>query len=134
MPTSHIQPTRRWYLIALPPLSQSVSKNSPASDILTTLQNRAESLLREENTLYEKSNTLSASDRSFYSSMLKSGTLKDKISTLSVLIDESAVHTVKSLDTLMGMVRKKSRHEALWALESMKNLMIETLLPDRKLK
>jgi len=66
--------------------------------------------------------------------MLKSGTLKDKISTLSVLIDESAVHTVKSLDTLMGMVRKKSRHEALWALESMKNLMIETLLPDRKLK
>ncbi|CAG8545409.1 8866_t:CDS:10 [Paraglomus occultum] len=130
MPTLHVQPTRRWYLITLPPLSQSVSKNSPTSDI----QTRAESLLRDENTLYEKTNTLSASDRSFYSSMLKSGTLKDKISTLCVLIDESAIHTVKSLDMLMGMVRKKSRHEALLALESMKNLMIETLLPDRKLK
>ncbi|CAG8614158.1 1733_t:CDS:10 [Paraglomus brasilianum] len=134
MPSLHIQPTRRWYLIAFPLLSQSVSKNSATSDTLTTLQTRAESLLQEENTLYEKTSTLSASDRSFYSSMLKSGTLKDKISTLSVLIDESAVHTVKSLDMLMGMVRKKSRHEALLALESMKNLMIETLLPDRKLK
>ncbi|RIB05094.1 CBF/Mak21 family-domain-containing protein [Gigaspora rosea] len=66
--------------------------------------------------------------------MLKSGTLKDKISTLSVLVDESSIHAVHALDTLMSMAKKKGRDEAIQAIDCLMNLMLESILPNRKLK
>lgn len=92
--------------------------------------------MNKENDVYEAIRSRrNASDRAFYTTMLKSGTLKDRLSTLSVLVEESPVHAIKALDTLFKMACKENRNEAIQTVEGLKNLMVELLLPpDRKLK
>ena len=92
--------------------------------------------MSEENDAYEAAcSRRNASDRAFYVTMLKSGTLKDRLATLAVLVEESPVHATKALDTLFKMTKKENRNEAIQAVEVLKNLMIELLLPpERKLK
>jgi ribosome biogenesis protein MAK21 len=68
--------------------------------------------------------------------ILKSGTTADKVSALTLLVQESTIHHFKELnDSLFhGMAMKKSRRDALMAIDSIKDLLIGYLLPDRKLK
>ena len=103
---------------------------------LTDKYKEAKRLLKEENEKYEISfrQKLSPNDRNFYTTMLKSGTLNDKLSTLSILIDESPTHSVKYFETLLVMAEKKNRNEAVQSVFTIMSLMIESVLPDRKLK
>jgi ribosome biogenesis protein MAK21 len=65
---------------------------------------------------------------------LKSGTVTDKVSALTLLIQESPVHAFSYLTHhLLGMARKKARREALLAVDSIKDLMTSNLLADRGL-
>ena len=92
--------------------------------------------MNDENDAYEAIRSRrNASDRAFYATMLKSGTLKDRLATLSVLVEKSPIHAIRALDTLFKMAKKENRNESVQAVESIKNLMIELLLPpNRKLK
>lgn len=78
----------------------------------------------------------SKANKDFVSTILKSGTVTDKVSALTLLIQESPVHTLTHLShhLINGMAKKKSRREAILAIDSVKDLMISNLLPDRKLK
>ncbi|CAG8468964.1 7721_t:CDS:10, partial [Dentiscutata heterogama] len=130
-----IQPIRPWYDIELPPLSNNSSEVPTSEARITSKYDTAKKLLTTENEQYEANPVLHHSfDRTFYTTMLKSGTLKDKISTLSVLVDESPIHAVHALDTLMSMAKKKGRDEAVQAIDCLMHLMIESILPNRKLK
>ncbi|CAG8565339.1 22487_t:CDS:10, partial [Dentiscutata erythropus] len=130
-----IQPIRHWYAIELPPLSNNLSEVPISEARITSKYDTAKKLLKTENEQYEANPVLHHSfDRTFYITMLKSGTLKDKISTLSVLVDESPIHAVHALDTLMNMAKKKGRDEAVQAIDCLMHLMIESILPNRKLK
>lgn len=79
---------------------------------------------------------MSAADKEFVSTILKSGTVSDKVSALTLLVQESPIHQFKHLrdDLFYGMALKKSRREAIMAMDSIKDLLVGTLLPDRKLK
>ncbi|RIA92621.1 CBF/Mak21 family-domain-containing protein [Glomus cerebriforme] len=131
----NIEPNRFWYNIKIQPFSDSKKRMQTDKDI-SDLYNNAFRLLNDENDAYEAIRSRrNASDRAFYATMLKSGTLKDRLSTLSVIVEESPIHAIKALDTLFKMAGKENRNEAIQAVESLKNLMIEFLLPpDRKLK
>ncbi|CAG8608379.1 40985_t:CDS:10, partial [Gigaspora margarita] len=130
-----IQPIRHWYTIELPPLSTNLPEIPITEARITSKYDTAKKLLKTENEQYEANPILHHSfDRAFYTTMLKSGTLKDKISTLSVLVDESSIHAVHALDTLMSMAKKKGRDEAVQAIDCLMNLMLESILPNRKLK
>lgn len=48
--------------------------------------------------------------------VLAGGTLKDKTAALTVLIQESPLHNLPNLDTLINMIKKKGRREAMMAL------------------
>ena len=48
--------------------------------------------------------------------MLSSGTLADKTAALTLLVQGSPLHNLQGIDTLVGMVKKKCRREALAAL------------------
>ncbi|CAG8523655.1 382_t:CDS:10, partial [Funneliformis caledonium] len=130
-----IEPNRFWYNIKVQPLSDSKEKKI-TDKIISDMYENALHLLNEENDAYEVIRSRrNASDRSFYATMLKSGTLKDRLATLSVLVEESPIHAIRALDTLFKMAKKENRNEAVQAVESLKNLMIELLLPpNRKLK
>lgn len=76
-------------------------------------------------------------DESFAFNMLKDGTLADKVSAAIILVQRSPLHKLDILkNTLIeGMATKKSKREALLAVDSIKDLFVDTLLPnDRKLK
>ncbi|CAI2161374.1 19917_t:CDS:10 [Funneliformis geosporum] len=129
------KPNRFWYNIKVQPLSDSKERKI-TDKIISDMYDNALNLLNEENNAYEAIRSRrNASDRSFYATMLKSGTLKDRLATLSVLVEESPMHAIRALDTLFKMAKKENRNEAVQAVESLKNLMIELLLPpNRKLK
>jgi ribosome biogenesis protein MAK21 len=67
---------------------------------------------------------------------MSSGTLSDKVSALTLVIQESPVHTTGALESLLGLAKKRSRGQAVIALGAMKDLMAQgvVLPPDRKLK
>ncbi|KMT04769.1 hypothetical protein BVRB_7g169480 [Beta vulgaris subsp. vulgaris] len=65
----------------------------------------------------------------------RSGTAADKVSAYSVLIGDNPIANLRSLDALLAMVTSKvGKRHALTGFEALKELFIQSLLPDRKLK
>ncbi|RCI00884.1 hypothetical protein CU098_003617, partial [Rhizopus stolonifer] len=93
----------------------------------------AKRLLEQENINAETHPLLTSSNRSFMSNIITSGTLNDKVSALTLMLRESPIHGIKTLDMLMAMGRKKGRNEAVMAVTSLKDLLTGSVLPDRKL-
>ena len=52
--------------------------------------------------------------------VLRSGTLTDRVASLSLLVRDSPVHTITQLDALLSMARKKSRREAGLAIDALR--------------
>ncbi|KAJ2729524.1 RNA-binding ribosome biosynthesis protein mak21 [Coemansia sp. BCRC 34962] len=134
-----VEPTPQWFSVTLGALETDESAAKPTEDEVLQKFAFAEQLLDGENTQYDKQGaskkSLSTSDRSFVSNILSSGTLSDRVSALTLIVQESPVHNVRSLGQLMAMVQKKNRREALMAVGSVKDLMSLNLLPpNRKLK
>lgn len=98
------------------------------------LHDHARSLLDAENKAFEAVQSKSSS-RNFYSTVIASGTLSDKTSALTLAVQESPLHNVKSLETLINLSKKRSRAQAVDVLRAMKDLFAQgSLLPsDRKL-
>jgi ribosome biogenesis protein MAK21 len=47
--------------------------------------------------------------------MLSSGTLGDRVAALTLLVQESPLHTLSSLDSLLAMASKKGKRESILA-------------------
>ena len=96
----------------------------------------ATSLLESENTKYAASNMSASSSHKFLSTIMASGTLEDKISALTLLVQESPLHTMKAFESLLGLAKKRSRNQALMAVAALKDLLGQgVLLPaDRRLR
>lgn len=97
------------------------------------LYERAEKIVTDDNNLYLQEFSSNSSQKKFLSQILSSGTLNDKISALTLLIQEDPLHNIKAFETLLGFCEKKSRTASLQAINSLKDLLINGLLPDRKL-
>ncbi|KZT30311.1 CBF-domain-containing protein [Neolentinus lepideus HHB14362 ss-1] len=127
----HILPTPHWYTIAptLPTLDTALP--SPAPDQLASLSTRAASLFAS----LPPAQSSSASDASFLQKIMQSGTLADKLSALTLLVQGSPIHNVKALETLKGMANKGGgRDERLKACRCLVDWWVGGGAPDRKLK
>lgn len=100
---------------------------------LERLNERAKAIVDSENKLYLEEFSSDNSQRKFLSQILSDGTLNDKISALTLLVQEAPLHNIKPFETLLNYCEKKSRNAALQAVNAMKDLFINSLLPDRKL-
>ncbi|KAJ2774558.1 RNA-binding ribosome biosynthesis protein mak21, partial [Coemansia nantahalensis] len=134
-----VRPAPQWFSIELDALTVDEDAAKPSEEEALQKLQFAEQLLERENELYEQGGlqqrSLSTADRSFVSNILSSGTLTDRVSALTLIVQESPVHNLRSLRQLMQMVQKKNRREALLAVGCVKDLMLLNLLPaDRKLK
>ncbi|KAJ2078049.1 RNA-binding ribosome biosynthesis protein mak21 [Coemansia sp. RSA 988] len=134
-----VDPNPQWFSIELDELEiDNDAKPMDEEDVVQKLK-YAEQLLEQENELYEarglRQKSLSTADKSFVKNILSSGTLTDRVSALTLIVQESPVHNLRLLEQLMQMVQKNNRREALLAIGSVKDLMsINLLPPTRKLR
>ncbi|GIK02843.1 hypothetical protein Aspvir_006905 [Aspergillus viridinutans] len=133
-----IPPRSDWYATALPPIA-SITKQVKAlpRQLVERVHNYAISLLEKETKMYsEAQQASSSSSHKFYTTIMSTGTLSDKISALTLAVQESPVHNTKQLENLISLGKKRSRAQAVEVLRSLKDMFAQgTLLPiDRRLK
>ncbi|CAI5740507.1 unnamed protein product [Hyaloperonospora brassicae] len=97
-----------------------------------TLKRQAQQLLEQEVTRFEahkKSCKLSSDDK-YLATMMKSGTLSDRVAALTLTSQASPLHSLLRLSQLITMASKKARRESLMAIDSLKDLFLNTFLPE----
>ncbi|KMP04077.1 CCAAT/enhancer-binding protein zeta [Coccidioides immitis RMSCC 2394] len=133
-----LDPRPDWYSSPLPEITADGERRSNIPrPVLDHIREYASSLLEVENKAYVSSREASSSSTyKFYSTIVSSGTLSDKISALTLEVQESPLHNVKALEQLVGLAKKRSRAQAVEVLRSLKDLFAQgTLLPsNRRLK
>ena len=130
-------PQSCWHAVSLPPLSAAPQEvTALPHDLADRIHEYAKLLLEDDNKQYGAHTTSASSAHQFYSTIMSTGTLSDKISALTLSIQESPVHNMKALESLVGLARKRSRGQAVEVLGALKDLFGPgNLLPsDRKLR
>jgi ribosome biogenesis protein MAK21 len=130
------KPQPEWHTVALPELPTVANPTTPAKHVIDAVHEYADQLLEAEATEYAVSHMSKDASHRFMSSIMNAGTMEDKVSALTLLVQESPLHTMKAFDQLLGLSRKKSRSAAMMALAALKDLLGQgvVLPPDRKLK
>ena len=77
--------------------------------------------------------TSGSADQKWMQEMVTSGTLSDKVAALALLVQESPLHELQTLDMLVYMACKPDARTTTLALEAIKDLLVHNLLPDRPL-
>jgi ribosome biogenesis protein MAK21 len=108
---------------------------APFAATTTALKNYAKTIVDEDTTAYSTTFAASSS-RKFMSTIMSSGTMSDKVSALTLAIQESPVHNIKAFENLMSLGAKRSRGPALAALAALVDLLGPgMILPsDRRLR
>ena len=129
-------PKPDWHAAELPPREQRDVTTLPPQRTIDELHQYATTLLEGDNAAYNNSHLSGSSSHKFLSTIMSSGTLEDKVSALTLLVQESPLHTMKAFENLLGLAKKKSRNQALMAVAALKDLLAQGLvLPgDRKLR
>jgi hypothetical protein len=124
-----------WYNHKLSPLKQHSSSRSLCREHSDLMKLYAKKLLEMETKLYNNNlGEKNSSDLNWMSTVAASGTFHDKLAAKIVLMQESMIHNLDSLLSVILLTQKKKR-ESLKALDCLKSLWITDLLPEnRKLK
>lgn len=128
-----------WYS-SLPPLAVAGAPPLIALDNLSGLTKRADTLYNDEVKTFQASSAgkKSSSEASFLAKIVNSGTLSDRLSALTLLVQSSPLHNAKALETLKSMAErgkgKGGREESLKALRCVVDWWAGGGVPDRKLK
>ena len=104
-------------------------------------RSRAAEIIKRDADLYQSSAAStghSSSDSHFLNTILTQGTLSDRLSALTLLVQGSPVHNTKALETLRGMAErgrgKGGREEGLKAMRCIVDWWVGGGAPNRKLK
>lgn len=134
------EPTPLWHA-AIPPLApQKSTLPAITPDQLSSLTKKANDLHNADIRAFQSSSSSnsSSSETNFLTKIIQSGTLSDRLSALTLLVQSSPVHNVKALETLKGMAErgkgKGGREESLKALRCIVDWWVGGGAPDRKLK
>lgn len=125
---------QRWYEICKIPQQEPLVMSR---DQELSLRKEAEELLLQESEVYSRSLDLGSkhSNFGFMKSVLKKGTLADKLAAHTLLIQNSSLHNLSSIKTMMEFVEAKGKREYLLSADHLKELFLADLLPsNRKLK
>jgi ribosome biogenesis protein MAK21 len=104
---------------------------------LSKLEKYAAALMEQECQNFQKNRQkgIQRSEMGFIDTVLKSGAVGDRISALTVLLQESPVQNLHALDSLIGMVSLKSRRPCFMAMEALRDLFLNYLLStERRLR
>ncbi|KAL9082372.1 MAG: hypothetical protein Q9159_006475 [Coniocarpon cinnabarinum] len=129
-------PRPDWHAAALPDLDLPSQLHTLPPELLQTTHEYADGLLKNETALYGTAYLQKSSDHKFMNNVMTSGTWSDKVSALTLVVQESPLHTSKQFETLLGLASKRSRDNALTALAAIKDMLAQGhMLPQsRKLR
>lgn len=131
------QPVSQWYT-AIPPLSGPTPTITTAQ--LSALVSKAAALHDTDINAFRASSSSnsSSSEANFLSKIIQSGTLSDRLSALTLLVQSSPLHNTKALETLKAMAErgkgKGGRDESLKALRCIVDWWVGGGAPNRKFK
>ncbi|KAE8149786.1 CBF/Mak21 family-domain-containing protein [Aspergillus avenaceus] len=131
-----VPPRSDWFMTQLPSISAKQANTLP-KHLVERVHTYALSLLEKENKKYAEAQQASASSsHRFYTTIMSTGTLSDKISALTLAVQESPLHNTKAMENLITLGKKRSRAQAVEVLRSLKDMFAQgTLLPnDRRLR
>ncbi|KAI9722336.1 MAG: hypothetical protein M1812_001808 [Candelaria pacifica] len=134
---SVIEPRPDWHAADFSQLPVHTKNTAaPSTKLIERIHRHARSLLESENRNYASSHLTSSSSQRFLSTIMSSGTLSDKVSALTLVVQESPLHTMKAFENLLGLAKKRSRAQAVSALGALKDLLGQgVVLPSaRKLR
>ncbi len=130
-----LQPLPQWYNVDLTRI-QSSTLASPAE--LSQITTRAASLHARDIEAFQVSSSAHTSEAGFLSKIIQSGTLSDRLSALTLLVQSGPIHNIKALETLKTMAErgkgKGGREESLKALRCIVDWWVGGGAPSRKLK
>ncbi|KHN98556.1 CCAAT-box-binding transcription factor [Metarhizium album ARSEF 1941] len=130
------EPTANWHACTLAKLPKATADQlGPFAGTVEALKMHAKTLLESDCNKYRTS-VFASSSHKFLSTIMSSGTLTDKVSALTLAVQESPVHNIRAFDALMNLASKKSRAQAIGAIGALVDLLGPgTLLPsDRRLR
>ena len=130
------EPRPDWHGLSTENLPSPISDDTKQfSSAIAGLKAYAQTLLEEDATVYA-SKQASSSNQKFMSTIMSSGTLSDKVSALTLAIQESPVHGVRAFESLITLAAKNSRGQAIAALGALVDLLGNgVVLPsDRRLR
>ncbi|RDX44650.1 CBF-domain-containing protein [Lentinus brumalis] len=133
-----VDPSPTWYT-SVPPLPAKPDLPQPTASQLSSLTERASSLLSTDAEKYASSSAAqSASDAHFLKTVLSTGTLSDRLSALTLLVQASPVHNTAALESLRSMAQrgraKGGRDEGLKAVRCVVDWWVGGGGPGRKLR
>lgn len=131
--TQSFEPLAEWHAAGLRSLpGPTTDKVSPFASSIEALKQHAKSLLEQDAARYRTS-VFASSSHKFLSTIMSSGTLNDKVSALTLAVQESPVHNMRAFDALMTLASKKSRAQAIGAIGALVDLLGPgTLLPSNR--
>lgn len=131
----------RWYEIAATvPICQPGASTALETDpaALEAKRQRGAQLLAMEAAAFEATagHQKGGSNLQWLQQAQRGGTTTDKVAAMAVLVQENPIGNLRSLDGLINMAGKRGGARAVvgTALDALKELWLEVLLPDRKLK
>jgi ribosome biogenesis protein MAK21 len=65
---------------------------------------------------------------------MQNGTIADKIAAMTLVVQEAPFFGLTTINSLLTIARKKNRRVNLMAINALKDLFLNTLLPQRKLR
>ncbi|KAL2207385.1 CBF-domain-containing protein [Sarocladium strictum] len=130
------EPRADWHVAKLGKLPKpKTDQTGPFAKSIEALKQESKQLLEQDAAKY-RSSIFASSSHKFLSTIMTTGTLSDKVSALTLAVQESPVHNIRAFDSLITLAAKKSRAQALGAIGALVDLLGPgTLLPsDRRLR
>ncbi|RVE56110.1 hypothetical protein OJAV_G00232780 [Oryzias javanicus] len=126
-----IKPGGKWFEMAYADETSSTPQD-PA--VVNKYQTLGRQLLEAEVNLYRsKKNLQKGANSAWMKTVVSSGVLADRMAAMTVLIQDSAVHMLEHVESLVSMVKKRgSRRMGLMAVDTLKELLLSNLLPENR--
>ncbi|NXG90551.1 CEBPZ protein, partial [Stercorarius parasiticus] len=126
-----IKPGGKWYDLEYTSEFSSEPQNQM---LLSKYKALAQKLYQHETDLYKnKTGYQKGASSAWMKTVVSSGTLADRMAAMTLLIQDSAVHSLQFVENLVNLIKKKgSRHQSHMALDTFKELLISDLLPDNR--
>ncbi|XP_035177910.1 CCAAT/enhancer-binding protein zeta [Oxyura jamaicensis] len=129
-----IKPGGKWYDLEY---TSEFSSEPQDQTLLSKYKALAQKLYQHETELYKnKTDYQKGASSAWMKTVVSSGTLADRMAAMTLLIQDSAVHSLQFVENLVNLVKKKGgRQQSLMALDTFRELLLSDLLPDtRKLR
>ncbi|NXP02378.1 CEBPZ protein, partial [Thinocorus orbignyianus] len=126
-----IKPGGKWFDLEY---TNEFSSEPQNQMLLSKYKALAQKLYQHEIDLYKnKTDYQKGASSAWMKTVVTSGTLADRMAAMTLLIQDSAVHSLQFVETLISLIKKKgSRNQNHMALDTLKELLLSDLLPDNR--